>query len=479
MTAGYVEADAKQRGGTFSGNFEVPFAGVYIAFTKGGFFADGQVRADFYQNEVSDSANGLFGQQFDGRGVAVTGNMGYNHQLGGGWFIEPSVGGVLSRVSLDPLNVSGTLILADSPGLAFPGTVQIHDIESALGRASLRIGTNFTAGQIAWQPFVTASVFHEFAGKVDTTTSSCLLAIVGASVCGVPGLDFTANTATSRVGTYGQYAIGTAAAIINTGWLGYARFDYRSGENIEGWSVNAGLRYQFTPDRSQAGLKDAPIPVEYYNWTGLYAGGFAGMTWGDEHWLTSIINTRDNPRFAGYLAGGQIGYNVQAGKVVFGVEADYGWANAKGAKSCTGGTSPFFFTCEAELEKLTTVTARVGHTWGRSLFYVKGGMAAGEVTVQTSTNTQLHPLIFTGTPLLVPPVNGETKWQLGWTVGAGMEFALTNHWSAKAEYMYYDLGKDNYRIDQPLVADADVQGSTVRIGVNYHFQPRVEATAFK
>ena len=54
-------------------NFEVPFAGVYIAFTKGGFFADGQVRADFYQNEVSDSANGLFGQQFDGRGVAVTG----------------------------------------------------------------------------------------------------------------------------------------------------------------------------------------------------------------------------------------------------------------------------------------------------------------------------------------------------------------------------------------------------------------------
>ena len=42
------------------------------------------------------------------------------------------------------------------------------------------------------------------------------------------------------------------------------------------------------------------------------------------------------------------------------------------------------------------------------------------------------------------PVNGESKWLLGWTVGGGMEFALTDRWSAKAEYMYYDLGKETY-----------------------------------
>ena len=53
-----------------------------------------------------------------------------------------------------------------------------------------------------------------------------------------------------------------------------------------------------------------------------------------------------------------------------------------------------------------------------------------------------------------------------------MEFALTDRWSAKAEYMYYDLGKESYRINNGLVADAETRGSTVRIGVNYHFGPR-------
>jgi len=51
--------------------------------------------------------------------------------------------------------------------------------------------------------------------------------------------------------------------------------DYRIGENIEGWSVNGGLRYQFSPETRAGGLKDAPMPVSYaYNWTGPYIGGF-------------------------------------------------------------------------------------------------------------------------------------------------------------------------------------------------------------
>ena len=189
----------------------------------------------------------------------------------------------------------------------------------------------------------------------------------------------------SRVGTYGQFALGTAAAIINTGWLGYTRVDYKVGEDIDGWSVNAGLRYQFTPDQRRGSIKDAPATAWHeYNWTGAYVGGFAGTTWGDEHWFTQPINTRDNPDFRGYLLGGQAGYNVQVGKIVYGIEGDYGWSNAKGGKACTGGAAPFFFTCEAEVNSLASLTGRVGHTWGRALFYVKGGLAAGEVTVQTS-----------------------------------------------------------------------------------------------
>ena len=62
---------------------------------------------------------------------------------------------------------------------------------------------------------------------------------------GFPNL--TSTLTTSRVGTYGQFGLGVAGQVIDTGWLGYARVDYRTGENIEGVSGNIGLRYQFNP----------------------------------------------------------------------------------------------------------------------------------------------------------------------------------------------------------------------------------------
>jgi opacity protein-like surface antigen len=395
----------------------------------------------------------------------VTGNVGYNQQLGGGWFIEPSVGGVISHTSMDPLNVAGTLPLGT--GLAFPGTVQIEDVESALGRASVRIGTNFTTGQIAWQPFITASVFHEFAGDVTTSFRSCLAGAVFLPCSVSAPIDFTGTTTTTRAGTFGQYAIGTAMAILNTGWLGYARFDYRSGEDIEGWNINAGLRYQFTPDQKSAGMKDALAAPEYaYNWTGYYLGGAAGITWGREDWFTAGLDTRDSPHFSGYLLGGQTGYNVQVGRFVFGVEGDFDFVHARGAHFCNdnpaGLTFQFFFTCESKVDRLASVAGRAGYTLGRALFYVKGGWAGGDVTVQTKHNLNFN------VPL---PVNGESKWLNGWTVGTGMEFALTDHWSAKAEYMYYTLGNGDFRIDSGLTADAGAEGNAVRIGVNYHFNP--------
>ena len=477
VTAGYFEAKTKDKtpagtyinpnfpldpfttpAGTFSAETQVPFAGIYTAFTKGNFFLDGQVRVDFYTNSLSDSANGLFGQRLDARGLSLTANVGYSIPLGSGWFVEPSGGLVWSRVEVDPLNVAGVLQTAAPFAPYARGTVRVDDIESLLGRASLTVGTNFTSGGVAWQPYFTASVFNEFAGDVTARSQ-----ISNTGNAGIDGLLLT--TSTGRVGTYGQFALGTAAAIINTGWVGYTRVDYKVGEDVDGWSVNAGLRYQFTP--GPRSIKDAPSTAWHaYKWTGAYVGGFAGTTWGDEHWFTSVINTRDDPGFRGYLLGGQAGYNVQVGRFVYGIEGDYGWSNAKGGKACTGGATPFFFTCEAEVNSLASLTGRVGHTWGRALFYAKGGLAAGEATAQTSQNQNLP------VPPSNTPVNGESKWLLGWTVGAGMEFALTDRWSAKAEYMYYDLGQDNFRIDGPLVADADVKGNTVRIGVNYHFGPR-------
>ncbi len=67
-----------------------------------------------------------------------------------------------------------------------------------------------------------------------------------------------------------------------------------------------------------------------------------------------------------------------------------------------------------------------------------------------------------------------------------MEFALTNHWSANAEYMHFDLGKENFRVVQStalnpvqIFADAKTNGDTVRIGLNYHFHAMREPQPFK
>ena len=458
VTAGYFEAHAKDVSSappipTFSGEFQVPFAGVYTAFTKGNFYADAQARWDIYQNELTDTANGLAGQKFDGRGYSLTANAGYRVDLHSNWFVEPSTGVVWSRVKLDPLNVAG-------PGVfpfTVPGTVQIDDIDSLLGRASIRVGTNFTTGHIAWQPFATASVFHEFAGDVSTTLTT------------QPGVGINGILTTSRVGTYGQFGLGSAAVIANTGWLGYARVDYRIGENIEGWSVNAGVRYQFTPEAGRGSIKDAPAVAAWskYNWTGLYAGGFAGMTWGgvDGHYVAG--GAPFNPDFAGHFLGGQIGYNVQVNSLVFGIEGDYGVSNANGANSCP---NLFFFTCHAEADKLGSLTGRLGTTWGRALFYVKGGLAFGEISA-------------TGTPNAVGPGFEQavltTKWVTGWTAGGGMEFALTDSWSAKAEYMHYEFGSERYQTGTINSVDASADGNSVRVGVNYHFHRQPDPVALK
>lgn len=484
VTAGYTETNATDvsPGGSFTGNFQVPFAGLYAAFTQGGLFIDGQLRFDFYQNRVSDATNGVFAQEFDGRGVSVTGNIGYNWGLGNGWFIEPSIGVIHSRVNLDPLNISGTLILAASPGIAPPGSLQVAEVESTLGRASLRVGTNFTSGGLALQPFATASVFHEFADNVQTSLTSCFGALtgfpfLGTGVCGtsiVP--EVNAQLSTSRVGTYGQFALGVAGQIINTGWLGYVRADYRTGENIDGWTVNGGIRYQFTPDPVLAkagGIYKSPVKAVVagpapVNWTGFYVGAYTGANWGFTDWNFAGGGGTTDPRFAGFIAGGQAGVNYQVGSWVFGVEGDIGGTNAQGARPCP---NLFFFTCESHMDWLSTVTGRVGFAWNRTLFYVKGGGAFAEVTNQTVFNPDGQPVILIGAPP-TPFIQSSSATMAGWTVGAGFEYALSQNWSARAEYMHYDLGTENFRfVANTFDVNANIRetGNLVRIGVNYRF----------
>jgi opacity protein-like surface antigen len=316
-------------------------------------------------------------------------------------------------------------------GIVPPSALVVNDIHSALGRFGARVGTSFESGSLILQPFATASVLHEFQGAV---TANATLNPGANPIINPTGAPITATVSTNGLGTYEQFALGVAGQVAKTGWLGYVRGDYRTGENIEGWSLNGGVRYQFDPDPVARGpmLTKAPIykaraAQTVYNWTGFYLGGYLGADWGFTDWTFVGAGTTANPRFAGFLGGGEIGYNYQVAKWVFGVEGDLGWTNAHGARSCL---TPFLFTCEIEVNWLSTETARVGYTiWDRLLVYVKGGAAVGRVGARIACNT--------GCPVL-----SDSNTKVGWTIGWGSEFGLTPNVSIKSETSYFNLGTD-------------------------------------
>ncbi|MBS0530693.1 MAG: autotransporter outer membrane beta-barrel domain-containing protein, partial [Proteobacteria bacterium] len=386
-TAGYMDGRTDDGAGN-STRFDVPFLGAYLVATKGRFFADIMVRGEFYDINANSPFVGVFNQHSGGRGTSVLTSAGYNFALGDNWFIEPSAGFIWSRTSIDSTNITG--------GVAgVVTTFNTNPIESEIGRLSLRVGKTIVAGNMIWQPFASASVFHEFAGDVTSTVASIP---GGTFACTAPGACVPALVAgqnsTSRIGTYGQYSLGLAGQVANTGWLGFVRVDYRNGSNIDGWTGNGGVRYQFSPEM-MAGVMPTKAPVKAVgmvggptNWTGFYIGGFFGMATGNTNitFVNDPAGATSNPRTLGKLGGGQIGYNFQVNSWVFGAEGDIGLANLNGGKSCGTATGqnalgaqvafgPAFLTCATASDWMATAAARVGYSWGRTLFYVKGGGA--------------------------------------------------------------------------------------------------------
>jgi opacity protein-like surface antigen len=489
-TAGYLGSHAVASNGGAQ-DYEVPFFGGYLVATHGRFFADVMVRGEFYNISQTDFSVGAFGQRFDAHGVSVSTSAGYNFPLPNNWFIEPSGGFIWSRTNVDPFNLSGAGAI---PNFGLISTVTTAPIFSEIGRLSVRAGTTLTSGNMIWQPFASASVFSEFAGNVTSTLTS--------NVSGVLFIPFTftqtgANS-TTRVGTYGQYSVGLAAQVANTGWLGFVRGDYRKGDNIEGWTANAGLRYQFTPEAIAAIMPvkapvKAPVAViPVTNWTGFYAGGFLGMAYGktDIQFVGDPLGAGTSPFVMGALGGAEIGYNYQTPtNLVFGVEGDIGATNLSGAKFCGTGTgnngitafNPATLVCRDNANWMATVAGRLGYSWNRTLFYLKGGGAWADDIVSTSCIFGPTNQITTGNPA-VSCINqagvgtsgfSTSGHRSGWLIGYGAEFDLGYNWSAKAEYDYIDFGSRTALASDGTTFLRDFGAiNQVKIGVNYRFTPQ-------
>jgi outer membrane immunogenic protein len=235
----------------------------------------------------------------------------------------------------------------------------------------------------------------------------------------------------------------------------------------------------------------APVPAPVYDWTGFYIGGNAGYGW----------NTGDGPltcvtpagvsfgtgcglipfaglKPSGFIGGGQAGYNQQIGPYVVGLESDFQWSDIQGSTRTNGPwgfvnstalTAPgAFFTASHQIDWLGTTRLRLGYAgFDRTLIYVTGGVAYGDVEEQTNV---FHPLTGVSYPA------SESVTRVGWTAGAGIEYAVTRNITAKLEGLYYDLGDDtisSYSV--PLVngftrgMTFETRGAIARAGVNYKF----------
>ena len=165
-------------------------------------------------------------------------------------------------------------------------------------------------------------------------------------------------------------------------------------------------------------------------WLGPYVGANAGYGWG------AAIG--GDP--SGFLGGFQAGYNFQVSpRAVFGFETDISFTSIDDP----AGAAKF------GVDYLGTLRARVGYSVDRVMFYVTGGAAYGQGQLEVGglSNKQFH-------------------W--GWTLGAGVEAAVTQNVSAKLEYLYVDLSDQTY---QSIFGPRSIGYNTslVRGGVTYRF----------
>jgi outer membrane immunogenic protein len=173
----------------------------------------------------------------------------------------------------------------------------------------------------------------------------------------------------------------------------------------------------------------SPSPAAGYNWAGAYAGLNLGYEWG------KVSNSAGNP--SGIMGGGQVGYNWQNGQFVFGGETDLQISSADDTFAPWKFSNPWF----------GTLRGRIGYAMNNILVYGTGGLAYADLKGELSGLT-------------------ETKTELGWTLGLGMEVGLTPNWSAKVEYLYMDLGSRAFSVTG---TDNGLSANVLRLGVNYHF----------
>jgi outer membrane immunogenic protein len=242
-----------------------------------------------------------------------------------------------------------------------------------------------------------------------------------------------------------------------------------------------------------ADAADMPVkaPAAHtYNWGGCYVGLNGGGAASGSDFTTTVgkgthltpadaalveeggISSGNGPNF---LGGGQAGCNWQSGTLVYGLEGDVDYFRSNpqvinGTATLSDGVTTFTVTQSLTTNYLATVRPRLGVAADRNLFYITGGAA---FTKASYAQSYVDAAVPSGTGLATG-----SKSLFGWTAGAGWEYAWTDNWTLKFEYLFTSfpgttngIGAITDAADgtNPLQGSANLVIQTARAGVNFKF----------
>ena len=200
----------------------------------------------------------------------------------------------------------------------------------------------------------------------------------------------------------------------------------------------------------------APVCAVGPTWTGFYVGLQAGYGWETDPTYTFGGASSVGFGTKGFVGGATVGYNWQTGPLVLGVEGDLSFADVKGSAFTSGIIAPCGVQgCTAKLDWFGTGRLRAGYAMNNWMPYVTGGVAVGGI--KGSADLGACGAATCGFD--------ETRW--GYALGGGLEYQFARNWSAKAEYLYINLGTPSF--NAPAVTSSRFTYNIVRGGVNFHF----------
>ncbi len=460
----------------------------WTGFSWTGVYAGGQIGYAWGANHGGYSyvaAGGLAGSApltGDANGIIFGGHAGYNRQFDN-WVVG-------LEGSVDDTNLVKTSALAvnNSGGTGIgtlTATVQ-SDVQGAVrARAGYAFGRllTFAAGGVAFGDFSfqsnLASNWSALNAFYAVNNGQSVLR-VGWTIGG--GAEWAINRHWSVRGEYrytdfGNFIDAPGGQLLTPGTF-YSGgrhldesqfqigFDYKFGDAgpepvsapllVKGPAVTADLRSpppasqpastEASPTNTLAKLVAPTIDWTGYSWTGFYAGGQVGLVWGTTHGAYSVATPGglfgSEPLTGGAqvaIVDGHVGYNQQFNNWVVGLEGSIDGTNIVRTSTLpvldpTGATPGGILTTAAQSNIQGTVRGRAGYAFGRLLTFATGGVAAGVFTLPSNRWGPDARGLFNAAN------KGQSMVRVGWTLGAGAEWAFTRNLSLRGEYRYTDFG---------------------------------------